>query len=254
MYAHLAEPSPLQTGETVRTGQPIGIVGDTGDATACHLHFEIWGATRLVRGRQPVRPAPLPRKVGRLQLSWRARRRADASEQRSQRPRRTTSCSVTSKLIALGEPRRSPAPARGPRRGPCGRSRGRSRDGGGGRRVDPLVAGGAAADLDPLHQAQLLELLERPVDAGPADRRPAAAQLVVEVEGGDRAVVAGQRLDHRGAGAAAAVARPPAGSPARARPSRCRSRSAISADRSLRRAAAAGARSARSRPTGSESR
>ncbi|HMC50277.1 MAG TPA: peptidoglycan DD-metalloendopeptidase family protein, partial [Solirubrobacterales bacterium] len=32
MYAHLAEPSPLHTGETVRTGQPIGIVGETGDA------------------------------------------------------------------------------------------------------------------------------------------------------------------------------------------------------------------------------
>ncbi len=68
MYAHLAEPSPLHTGDSVRTGQPIGIVGDTGDATACHLHFEIWGAARLVRGRQPLRPASLPRKVGQLQL------------------------------------------------------------------------------------------------------------------------------------------------------------------------------------------
>src|SRR5262249_2850743 len=43
MYAHLAKPSPLQTGDTVRTGQSIGIVGETGDATACHLHFEMWG-------------------------------------------------------------------------------------------------------------------------------------------------------------------------------------------------------------------
>ncbi len=48
MYAHLAEPSPLKTGDQVRTGQPIGIVGDTGDATACHLHFEIWDSTGLV--------------------------------------------------------------------------------------------------------------------------------------------------------------------------------------------------------------
>ena len=62
------------------------------------------------------------------------------------------------------------------------------------------------ADLEPLHQAELLELLERPVDAGPADRGLAAAQLVVELERGDRAVVAGERLDHRGAGAAAPVA------------------------------------------------
>jgi murein DD-endopeptidase MepM/ murein hydrolase activator NlpD len=56
MYAHLAEPSPLQTGDTVRTGQPIGIVGDTGDATACHLHFEIWGAPGWYEGGAPFDP------------------------------------------------------------------------------------------------------------------------------------------------------------------------------------------------------
>jgi len=58
MYAHLAEPSPLQTGETVRTGQPIGIVGDTGDATACHLHFEIWTAPGWYEGGSPIDPLP----------------------------------------------------------------------------------------------------------------------------------------------------------------------------------------------------
>jgi murein DD-endopeptidase MepM/ murein hydrolase activator NlpD len=56
MYAHLAEPSPLQPGETVRTGQPIGIVGDTGDATACHLHFEMWGAPGWYEGGSPFDP------------------------------------------------------------------------------------------------------------------------------------------------------------------------------------------------------
>jgi murein DD-endopeptidase MepM/ murein hydrolase activator NlpD len=56
MYAHLAEPSPLKTGDTVRTGQPIGIVGDTGDATACHLHFEIWLAPGWYEGGSPVDP------------------------------------------------------------------------------------------------------------------------------------------------------------------------------------------------------
>lgn len=56
MYAHLAEPSPLHTGDTVRTGQPIGIVGDTGDATACHLHFEIWGAPGWYEGGAPFDP------------------------------------------------------------------------------------------------------------------------------------------------------------------------------------------------------
>jgi murein DD-endopeptidase MepM/ murein hydrolase activator NlpD len=58
MYAHLAEPSPLQAGETVRTGQPIGIVGDTGDATACHLHFEMWSAPGWYEGGSPFNPLP----------------------------------------------------------------------------------------------------------------------------------------------------------------------------------------------------
>jgi murein DD-endopeptidase MepM/ murein hydrolase activator NlpD len=56
MYAHLAEPSPLKTGETVRTGQPIGIVGDTGDASGCHLHFEIWEAPGWYEGGSPIDP------------------------------------------------------------------------------------------------------------------------------------------------------------------------------------------------------
>ncbi len=56
MYAHLAEPSPLQAGDTVRTGQPIGIVGDTGDASACHLHFEIWAAPGWYEGGSPFDP------------------------------------------------------------------------------------------------------------------------------------------------------------------------------------------------------
>lgn len=58
MYAHLAEPSPLHTGETVRTGQPIGVVGDTGDAEGCHLHFEMWGAPGWYQGGSPFDPLP----------------------------------------------------------------------------------------------------------------------------------------------------------------------------------------------------
>jgi murein DD-endopeptidase MepM/ murein hydrolase activator NlpD len=58
MYAHLAEPSPLHEGETVRTGQPIGIVGDTGDAQGCHLHFEMWGAPGWYEGGSPFDPLP----------------------------------------------------------------------------------------------------------------------------------------------------------------------------------------------------
>jgi len=56
MYAHLAEPSPLQPGDTVRTGQPIGLVGNTGNSSACHLHFEIWGAPGWYQGGSPFDP------------------------------------------------------------------------------------------------------------------------------------------------------------------------------------------------------
>jgi murein DD-endopeptidase MepM/ murein hydrolase activator NlpD len=58
MYAHLAEPAALQTGERVRTGQPIGIVGQTGDATACHLHFEMWTPPGWYQGGSPIDPLP----------------------------------------------------------------------------------------------------------------------------------------------------------------------------------------------------
>ncbi|MGN6587328.1 MAG: peptidoglycan DD-metalloendopeptidase family protein [Solirubrobacterales bacterium] len=58
MYAHMAEPSPLHTGETVRTGQPIGVVGETGDAVGCHLHFEMWGPPGWYEGGSPFDPLP----------------------------------------------------------------------------------------------------------------------------------------------------------------------------------------------------
>ncbi len=61
-YMHLAEPSPLHTGDIVRTGQPIGIVGETGDATACHLHFELWTGPGWYEGGSPVDPLPYLKK------------------------------------------------------------------------------------------------------------------------------------------------------------------------------------------------
>jgi murein DD-endopeptidase MepM/ murein hydrolase activator NlpD len=57
-YMHLLEPSPLQEGMTVRTGEPIGVVGQTGDATACHLHFEMWTAPGWYEGGSPIDPLP----------------------------------------------------------------------------------------------------------------------------------------------------------------------------------------------------
>ncbi|HEX6714528.1 MAG TPA: M23 family metallopeptidase [Thermoleophilaceae bacterium] len=57
-YMHLAQPSAFTEGDKVFTGQQIGVVGDTGDATACHLHFEIWPAPGWYDGGQPIDPLP----------------------------------------------------------------------------------------------------------------------------------------------------------------------------------------------------
>jgi murein DD-endopeptidase MepM/ murein hydrolase activator NlpD len=50
MYAHLQQRSPLREGARVRTGQLIGRVGDTGNASGCHLHFEMWTAPGWYEG------------------------------------------------------------------------------------------------------------------------------------------------------------------------------------------------------------
>ncbi|MGI8462341.1 MAG: peptidoglycan DD-metalloendopeptidase family protein [Solirubrobacterales bacterium] len=42
VYMHMQEPSKLKVGDKVKTGGNIGRVGDTGRATGCHLHFEMW--------------------------------------------------------------------------------------------------------------------------------------------------------------------------------------------------------------------
>jgi murein DD-endopeptidase MepM/ murein hydrolase activator NlpD len=57
-YMHLAQPSPLEEGDKVYTGQQVGVVGDTGDATACHLHFEEWSAPGWYDGGSPFDPLP----------------------------------------------------------------------------------------------------------------------------------------------------------------------------------------------------
>jgi murein DD-endopeptidase MepM/ murein hydrolase activator NlpD len=57
MYAHLAARASVTKGTVVQPGQQIGIVGQTGDATACHLHFELW-LGKWYRGGHAVDPLP----------------------------------------------------------------------------------------------------------------------------------------------------------------------------------------------------
>ena len=42
VYMHLKRRARVHEGQLVRTGEQIGKVGQTGDATGCHLHFEYW--------------------------------------------------------------------------------------------------------------------------------------------------------------------------------------------------------------------
>ena len=65
VYMHLRDPALVKKGDPVVTGQPIGFVGRTGDATACHLHFEMWPAPGWYTGGQRGRPAAEPEGLGR---------------------------------------------------------------------------------------------------------------------------------------------------------------------------------------------
>jgi murein DD-endopeptidase MepM/ murein hydrolase activator NlpD len=42
VYMHLRGPANVGQGDNVKTGKVIGDVGDSGNATGCHLHFELW--------------------------------------------------------------------------------------------------------------------------------------------------------------------------------------------------------------------
>jgi hypothetical protein len=61
-YMHLLRPVKLKLGQTVRTGQVIGLVGATGRASTCHLHFEAWSAPGWYRGGSPVNPTGMLKK------------------------------------------------------------------------------------------------------------------------------------------------------------------------------------------------
>ncbi len=58
VYMHLIRPSPLREGQLVHTAQKVGNVGQTGDATGCHLHFEMWSAPGWYEGGHFLDPAP----------------------------------------------------------------------------------------------------------------------------------------------------------------------------------------------------
>ena len=61
VYMHLRERASVRKGQRVAAGDLLGRVGDTGNASACHLHFEVWSNPGYYQGGHPLDPEPFLR-------------------------------------------------------------------------------------------------------------------------------------------------------------------------------------------------
>jgi murein DD-endopeptidase MepM/ murein hydrolase activator NlpD len=57
-YMHLRDAALVRIGQRVRTGQLLGYMGQTGRASGCHLHFEMWTGPGWYSGGSAVDPLP----------------------------------------------------------------------------------------------------------------------------------------------------------------------------------------------------
>lgn len=55
-YMHLRDPTTVERGDRIFTGQRLGYVGQTGRADGCHLHLELWTAPGWYAGGRPYDP------------------------------------------------------------------------------------------------------------------------------------------------------------------------------------------------------
>ncbi len=58
VYMHMASASTVDQGDQLETGQAVGTVGQTGRASGCHLHFELWTAPGWYSGGDAIDPMP----------------------------------------------------------------------------------------------------------------------------------------------------------------------------------------------------
>jgi murein DD-endopeptidase MepM/ murein hydrolase activator NlpD len=57
-YMHLTQPPQHRTGDRVRTAESIGRVGESGNASGCHLHFEMWSEPGWYEGGHAIDSEP----------------------------------------------------------------------------------------------------------------------------------------------------------------------------------------------------
>lgn len=58
VYMHMRSAPLVEAGQRVYTGQSVGEVGETGRASGCHLHFELWTAPGWYAGGRAIDPLP----------------------------------------------------------------------------------------------------------------------------------------------------------------------------------------------------
>ena len=90
-YMHLTEPRRRSaSARPVEAGEQLGTVGRTGNASACHLHFEMWSAPGYYSGGSVIDPLPYLKRWDRAS----SRARPERPPCRARRPRaRPAACS-----------------------------------------------------------------------------------------------------------------------------------------------------------------
>ena len=55
-YAHMATPPSVRKKQKLNPGDQVGTVGESGNASGCHLHFELWKRPGWYRGGKAINP------------------------------------------------------------------------------------------------------------------------------------------------------------------------------------------------------